>query len=523
MRRAPSALVRSAPVQRSQEEAPPARAPRRQLTPLGSSAMYNSSYSQARFGLEPTKLNKSKEKSCGYYMRIVFFFSSLIQSLIIISLVLFLVYGQSQQSPEEKRVQDLAQACSELHKENLLLQQHKGQLKTELNRTLSAKVLAEAELLKLRLMANMSYHNFQHIGKRLVRGRERVDRETHVHARTHCTAADMKSLQERNRHLEGLLTLVNSNFTQMVGQLRAELGDVTKERNEHRLSNINLNQQKASLEKELEIYSEKCKGDFVSSLQGINTVTKAFLNKIESFFTTGTIFHISCLAQKQYLEQIHSNCTSLSHEVETKFQHYLNQVGTTISDIQSKSSKLMVQNSRLEEDLKWCRLNSSAAATESRRSTQDLREKHDKETERLLKNQRSLYETKELLEQQLKVKNGEIALLSNQVHLLNTTLAQCIPRQLPVKPQPYVPSTFLKPGNVPFAVPGPGTATAGVNTVGPATGTGGSAQGLGAPWVNMLVGATARTGANGVPVPDQQAALHRHLKELQKYASTGSE
>ncbi|XP_029105058.1 plasmalemma vesicle-associated protein-like isoform X1 [Scleropages formosus] len=491
--------------------------------------MYNSSYSQARFGLEPTKLNKSKEKSCGYYMRIVFFFSSLIQSLIIISLVLFLVYGQSQQSPEEKRVQDLAQACSELHKENLLLQQHKGQLKTELNRTLSAKVLAEAELLKLRLMANMSYHNFQHIGKRLsICEQEKMSLSRRLPTGS-CPgpnllpSADMKSLQERNRHLEGLLTLVNSNFTQMVGQLRAELGDVTKERNEHRLSNINLNQQKASLEKELEIYSEKCKGDFVSSLQGINTVTKAFLNKIESFFTTGTIFHISCLAQKQYLEQIHSNCTSLSHEVETKFQHYLNQVGTTISDIQSKSSKLMVQNSRLEEDLKWCRLNSSAAATESRRSTQDLREKHDKETERLLKNQRSLYETKELLEQQLKVKNGEIALLSNQVHLLNTTLAQCIPRQLPVKPQPYVPSTFLKPGNVPFAVPGPGTATAGVNTMGPATGTGGSAQGLGAPWVNMLVGATARTGANGVPVPDQQAALHRHLKELQKYASTGSE
>ncbi|XP_029105059.1 plasmalemma vesicle-associated protein-like isoform X2 [Scleropages formosus] len=490
--------------------------------------MYNSSYSQARFGLEPTKLNKSKEKSCGYYMRIVFFFSSLIQSLIIISLVLFLVYGQSQQSPEEKRVQDLAQACSELHKENLLLQQHKGQLKTELNRTLSAKVLAEAELLKLRLMANMSYHNFQHIGKRLsICEQEKMSLSRRLPTGS-CPgpnllpSADMKSLQERNRHLEGLLTLVNSNFTQMVGQLRAELGDVTKERNEHRLSNINLNQQKASLEKELEIYSEKCKGDFVSSLQGINTVTKAFLNKIESFFTTGTIFHISCLAQKQYLEQIHSNCTSLSHEVETKFQHYLNQVGTTISDIQSKSSKLMVQNSRLEEDLKWCRLNSSAAATESRRSTQDLREKHDKETERLLKNQRSLYETKELLEQQLKVKNGEIALLSNQVHLLNTTLAQCIPR-LPVKPQPYVPSTFLKPGNVPFAVPGPGTATAGVNTMGPATGTGGSAQGLGAPWVNMLVGATARTGANGVPVPDQQAALHRHLKELQKYASTGSE
>lgn len=38
-------------------------------------------------------------------MRIVFFFSSLIQSLIIVSLVLFLIYGQPEKSAEEKRVQ----------------------------------------------------------------------------------------------------------------------------------------------------------------------------------------------------------------------------------------------------------------------------------------------------------------------------------------------------------------------------------------------------------------------------------
>lgn len=68
--------------------------------------MYSSSYSRAKFGLEAREpLHKPKGKSCGYYMRIIFFFSSLIQSLIIVSLVLFLIYGQPEKSAEEKRVE----------------------------------------------------------------------------------------------------------------------------------------------------------------------------------------------------------------------------------------------------------------------------------------------------------------------------------------------------------------------------------------------------------------------------------
>lgn len=67
--------------------------------------MYSSSYSRTKFGHEAKEpLHRSSGKSCGYYMRIIFLFSSLIQSLIIVSLVLFLIYGQPEQSAEEKRV-----------------------------------------------------------------------------------------------------------------------------------------------------------------------------------------------------------------------------------------------------------------------------------------------------------------------------------------------------------------------------------------------------------------------------------
>ncbi|TNN35595.1 Plasmalemma vesicle-associated protein [Liparis tanakae] len=73
--------------------------------------MYSSSYARAKSAPEAREPpHRPRGKSCGYYMRIVFFFSSLIQSLIIISLVLFLIYGQPEKSAEEKRVQ-VSAAC----------------------------------------------------------------------------------------------------------------------------------------------------------------------------------------------------------------------------------------------------------------------------------------------------------------------------------------------------------------------------------------------------------------------------
>lgn len=68
--------------------------------------MYSSSYPRAKYSLESREpLHRSKGQSCSYYLKIIFFFSSLIQSLIIVSLVLFLIYGQPEKSAEERRVE----------------------------------------------------------------------------------------------------------------------------------------------------------------------------------------------------------------------------------------------------------------------------------------------------------------------------------------------------------------------------------------------------------------------------------
>lgn len=134
--------------------------------------MYSSGYSHvSKYSTQAQKKMQyhSKGKSCGYYMRIVFFFSSLIQSLIIVSLVLFLIYGKNQDSVSTSGIQDLEESFSRLSIENVALRQQRKNLTTLLNATLTEKARNDWDLAKLRYFSNISAVIIQDIDKRVVR------------------------------------------------------------------------------------------------------------------------------------------------------------------------------------------------------------------------------------------------------------------------------------------------------------------------------------------------------------------
>lgn len=134
--------------------------------------MYSSRYSHVSKCSPQTQKKMqyhSKGKSCGYYMRIVFFFSSLIQSLIIVSLVLFLIYGNKQDSASLSRIQDLEESFSRLSIENVLLRKQKKNLTNLLNSTLTEKARNVWELAELRHYSNISFVLIQDINMNLVR------------------------------------------------------------------------------------------------------------------------------------------------------------------------------------------------------------------------------------------------------------------------------------------------------------------------------------------------------------------
>lgn len=131
--------------------------------------MYASGYSQVSKQSQRKMQYHSKGKSCGYYMRIVFFFSSLIQSLIIVSLVLFLIYGKDQDSASTTHIQDLEESFSRLSLENAELKKQRTNLTNLLNTTLTEKARNDWDLARLRFVANISLPIITDLEKRTVK------------------------------------------------------------------------------------------------------------------------------------------------------------------------------------------------------------------------------------------------------------------------------------------------------------------------------------------------------------------
>lgn len=222
-----------------------------------------------------------------------------------------------------------------------------------------------------------------------------------------------------------MLKLVKANFTQNMDYMKTELENSNKDKNQYHLDTIELRRDKAYLQDELDLYQKKCKEDFVASLQGIPNVTKEFLKRIDDLFSKHISFQLTCDKQRNQLENIRENCSSLSREVENKLQSYLDVVGNQFTRINGENSKYVTENRRFREDADRCNQNRSAMVRQNRRTLDQVQLKHDQHTKQLLMESKKLKEDNQLKEDLLSVKEKEIKMLTSSVATLNTSLASC--------------------------------------------------------------------------------------------------
>lgn len=409
--------------------------------------MYSSSYSRAKFGLEAREpLHKPKGKSCGYYMRIVFFFSSLIQSLIIVSLVLFLIYGQPEKNAEQKRVQELELNFNKLSENNVQLRKEKGELGAQLAARTAEKAALETELAKLKTDAN----NTEHTLKVKLASCERMSAVTMSMMSRRptppiqppplvTTSGEMRTLQTLNAQQKAMINLLQANFTQTVQYLGQDRDNALKDRDMHHQDAIALRRENAMLKEQLTTYTRKCKEDFANSLDGIKIVTSDFLNKINNLFPHQQTFHLTCDSQREQMEKIRNSCTNLSRDVENKFQLYLDNVGNKVAEIQVMSSRLVVQNSHLTSELQQCERKHSEMMAENAKQLQLKQMTHDDQVEKLLLEQNRLREQKKLQEDSLALRDREL---------------QNLQRMLPA--QPNFKSGVPKPAGLQASIGAPG-------------------------------------------------------------------
>lgn len=180
--------------------------------------------------------------------------------------------------------------------------------------------------------------------------------------------------------------------------LKLESERAAKEKIKHEMSVMQLQQEKEDLASELQLYRKTCKEDFVSSLQGIQDVTTAFLAKIDNLFPDSFTFLLTCSKQQEQMERIQANCTNLSRQVESKFQSYLNVVGDKVSTLHAKSSRLEVQNRRLTSDLQQCSQSRTQETERCKKVIAEAQETQDRLMEPLLQAQKQLMQEKQLLQ-----------------------------------------------------------------------------------------------------------------------------
>ncbi|XP_068197262.1 plasmalemma vesicle associated protein a [Antennarius striatus] len=387
--------------------------------------MYSSGYSQVSMrGMQAQKKMqyRSRGKSCGYYMRIVFFFSSLIQSLIIVSLVLFLIYGKKQDSASVSRIQDLEESFSRLSIENMDLKRQRKNLTSLLNTTLIEKARNDWDLAMLRYLSNRSVLIIDDFRNKLRQCNEELfGCRTSRSISCPYTAPGTCNCGLLLEQQKAKLVVVESNFTQTTQRMSREMDGIARERDTLNLQAISLRRDKFTKEKELEFFRQKCKGDFTQSLSGISNVTKAFLEKVDSVFPACIAFQLTCPKQREHLEQIRTNCSSLSRDVEDRFQRYLNSVGEQVSTIQAESSRLKAENWRLSDDYRSCNQNRTGMIQQHKQNLDKLQRKHDGDKEGLLVDKMKLIGEIEVLDNNVKYKSKEVEHLRQQLRQLNMT------------------------------------------------------------------------------------------------------
>lgn len=196
---------------------------------------------------------------------------------------------------------------------------------------------------------------------------------------------------------------------------------IVKEKDNLDLESIKLRREKSNLEMELDLYKHKSKEEFSQLLSSVSTVSKALLEKIDSLFPQHIAFQLTCPKQRDHLEQIHTNCTSLSREVEDKLQRYLNNVGEQLSNMQEENYHLKAENWRLSVDYRDCSQNRTAIIEQNKQSSNELQKKHDEEKERLLVDKMKLNGEIEVLTSSVKHKLSVVAHLNEKLKQLNTS------------------------------------------------------------------------------------------------------
>lgn len=289
----------------------------------------DTSYAMAKFRLESKDMIKSKQKGCWHYMKYVFIFSSIIQFLIILGLVLFMLYGNAHGGTEH-RLKTVESRYNNLILEHALLKSNFSSLKEK---------LAKEE---------RSVKNFTDI---IARMRPLTNRTCPIYSlpRTPLTSTNCNNLQAALDHLN--MTCINERlkaenyrFSQIL-QSNQYRENCTKTLAEYgsrdRLlssKNVQLENEKKELEAQKTSLRESC--------TDIDSKFKAEIEQLRNFYQA------YLKPADQYISS--SKCKLINDEINNRIDFTLTKLRQEVTAVASQNAQVQAKLDRTAEDLRTC-------------------------------------------------------------------------------------------------------------------------------------------------------------------------
>ncbi|KAM4810335.1 plasmalemma vesicle-associated protein [Rhinophrynus dorsalis] len=317
----------------------------------------DSSYSMAKFGMESKDILRSNQKNCWFYFKYFFLFSSIIQFLIILGLVLFMVYGNTH-TGTETMLEAVQTRNTKLTADLKNLQAALGAANSKLNSTEKDKNSCNAQLqgkkneldamnktLQIKDMA-LKQQQWQLSPAKYDACMQRL-----YNLNVSCFVEKIMMRQEKS-DLTRDFGNYKANCTRNMDLMRTRERQANSEKDQCQIKIIDLRNEKVDLNSQIE--------NFRSTCTSIDTKFKFELQRLKENFEQAIRRNIpdTIMTSYQYqdqLDNIRRACQPLSDQTTRIIDSSLMRLRQDIVTISQENSQLKASNNRIDSDLSKCK------------------------------------------------------------------------------------------------------------------------------------------------------------------------
>ncbi|XP_053556676.1 plasmalemma vesicle-associated protein isoform X2 [Bombina bombina] len=293
------------------------------------------SYAISRFGLESKDILKSKQKGCSYYCKYFFLFTSCIEFLILIGLVLFMIYGNAHVTTE-KRLNSVQELNQKYMMENKQLMSKLSSMRMErddcygrlqikklsfedISNILQSQILQIQELNKTYTTTLKLYHTCSLEFAKLSKS---------------CTD-EKKLLQQNNKFLDTEYKNYKENCTTNMDLIKSRERQASSDRDKYQVDKIALQEEANVLKAQVDLFKSTC--------TSIDEKFKAELQQQKENFETRFKQFTNC-----------GSCKYLNIETEKRIDERLMNLKQHVSATILENNLLNISKSRTEKELAQC-------------------------------------------------------------------------------------------------------------------------------------------------------------------------